>query len=89
MLAQALSTAVVGSPETVKQGIDAFVRRTGADELMVTAQIFDHAARVRSFEILADVSRELAKAAEGSVARRSVLFAATRTSTDTAFAVKK
>ena len=42
MLAQALSTAVVGSPETVKQGIDAFIRRTGADELMVTAQIFDH-----------------------------------------------
>ncbi len=63
MLAQALSTAVVGSPETVKQGIDAFVQRTGADELMVTAQIFDHKARVRSFEILADVHRELSKAA--------------------------
>ena len=60
---QALSCAVVGSPETVRQGIDAFVRRTGADELMVTAQIFDHAARVRSFEILADVHRELSKAA--------------------------
>ena len=56
-------TAVVGSPETVKRGIDAFVRRTGADELMVTAQIFDHKARVRSFEILADVHRELSKAA--------------------------
>ena len=63
MLAQALSTAVVGAPETVKQGIDAFVRRTGADELMVTAQIFDHRARVRSFEILADVRGELSKAA--------------------------
>ncbi|TIT16125.1 MAG: LLM class flavin-dependent oxidoreductase, partial [Mesorhizobium sp.] len=47
MLGQALSCAVVGSPETVRQGIDAFVRRTGADELMVTAQVFDHAARVR------------------------------------------
>ena len=55
--------AVVGSPETVKHGIDAFIRRTGADEMMVTAQIFDHAARVRSFEILADVHRELSKAA--------------------------
>ena len=63
MLSQALSAAVVGSPETVKHGIDAFVRRTGADELMVTAQIFDHQARVRSFEILADVRRELSKAA--------------------------
>ena len=37
--------AVVGSPETVRRGIDAFIRRTGADELMVTAQIFDHQAR--------------------------------------------
>lgn len=50
-----LSTAVVGSPESVKQGMDAFIRRTGADELMVTAQIHDHAARIRSFEIVAEV----------------------------------
>jgi luciferase family oxidoreductase group 1 len=63
MLGQALSCAVVGSPETVRQGIDAFVRRTGADELMVTAQMFDHAARVRSFEILADANRALSEAA--------------------------
>ncbi|TIS60062.1 MAG: LLM class flavin-dependent oxidoreductase [Mesorhizobium sp.] len=63
MLDQALSCAVVGSPETVKQGIDAFVRRTGADELMVTAQIFDHATRMRSFEILAEAHKSLSQAA--------------------------
>lgn len=63
MLGQALSCAVVGSPETVRQGIDAFVRRTGADELMVTAQIFDHMARVRSFEILAEAHKSLSQAA--------------------------
>ncbi|TIL89472.1 MAG: LLM class flavin-dependent oxidoreductase [Mesorhizobium sp.] len=63
MLGQALSCAVVGAPETVRQGIAAFVQRTGADELMVTAQIFDHAARVRSFEILADVHKSLSEAA--------------------------
>jgi luciferase family oxidoreductase group 1 len=63
MLAQALSCAVVGSPETVRQGVDAFVRRTGADELMVTAQIFDHQARKRSFEILAEAGQALSKAA--------------------------
>jgi len=63
MLSQALSCAVVGSPETVRQGIDAFVRRTGADELMVTAQIFDHAARVHSFEILAEAHKSLSQAA--------------------------
>ncbi|WP_027152147.1 LLM class flavin-dependent oxidoreductase [Mesorhizobium sp. WSM2561] len=63
MLGQALSCAVVGAPETVRQGIEAFVQRTGADELMVTAQIFDHAVRVRSFEILADVHKSLSEAA--------------------------
>jgi len=56
LLQHALSCAIVGSPQTVKAGLDAFIKRTGADELMVTAQIFDHAARIRSFEILADVA---------------------------------
>jgi alkanesulfonate monooxygenase SsuD/methylene tetrahydromethanopterin reductase-like flavin-dependent oxidoreductase (luciferase family) len=55
ILQQALSCSVVGSPETVKRGLEAFVAQTGADELMVTAQIFDHAARLRSFEITAGV----------------------------------
>ncbi len=63
MLAQALSCSVVGSPGTVRQGLEAFISRTGADEIMVTAQIFDHAARKRSFEILADVHQDLARAA--------------------------
>lgn len=63
MLNQALSCAVVGSPDTVRQGVEAFIARTGADELMVTAQVFDHAARVRSFEMLADIHRGMSKAA--------------------------
>lgn len=63
MLSQALSCAVVGSPETVRQGVDAFLSRTGADELMVTAQMYDHAARVRSFEILAEAHKSLSQAA--------------------------
>lgn len=63
MLGQALSCAVVGSPGTVQHGIADFVERTGADELMVTAQIFDHAARKRSYEILAEVHEGMAKAA--------------------------
>jgi luciferase family oxidoreductase group 1 len=53
ILADALSCSVVGSPRTVRDGVQAFVASTGADELMVTAQIYDHAARKRSFEILA------------------------------------
>jgi len=55
MLADALSCAIVGAPGTVREGIEEFVARTGADELMVTANIFDHAKRKRSFEIVAEV----------------------------------
>lgn len=58
MLANALACSVVGDPETVRRGLDDFAARTGADELMVTAQIFDHAARLRSFDILAHVRSE-------------------------------
>jgi luciferase family oxidoreductase group 1 len=54
MLADALSCSVVGGPDTVRNGLGAFVASTGADELMVTAQIFDHTARKRSFAILAE-----------------------------------
>jgi luciferase family oxidoreductase group 1 len=53
MLADALACSVVGGPETVREGLRGFIAATGADELMVTAQIFDHVARKRSFEILA------------------------------------
>ena len=63
MLDNSLSCAVVGAPETIRQGLAAFVARTGADELMVTAQIYDHAARRRSFEILASVHAGMAQAA--------------------------
>ena len=56
MLAHTLSCAIVGSPKTVYDELEAFIARTGADELMVTAQVFDHAARVRSYEILADAA---------------------------------
>jgi luciferase family oxidoreductase group 1 len=59
MLTDALSCAVVGSSDTVRRGIEDFVGRTGADELMVTANIFDHAKRKRSFEIVAEVHGEM------------------------------
>ncbi len=46
----------------MRRGLRAFIDSTGADELMVTAQIFDHEARKRSFEILAEVHREMTTA---------------------------
>jgi luciferase family oxidoreductase group 1 len=55
----ALRYSVVGSPETVRRGIKEFIELTGADEIMVTAQIFDHSARLRSYEILSTVRDKL------------------------------
>jgi luciferase family oxidoreductase group 1 len=60
LLDQTLSCAVIGSPRTVRRGIADFLGRTGADELMITGQIYDHAARLRSFEIVAAEHRALA-----------------------------
>ncbi len=51
----ALGTAIVGGPETVLRGLEDFVARTGADELMVTANIYDHDKRKRSFAIIAEI----------------------------------
>lgn len=51
-----LARAIVGSPETVRRGLADLIAETGADELMVASAIHDHAARVRSYEILADVA---------------------------------
>ena len=55
MVNQAFREAVVGSPATVRRGLTAFLERTGVDELMITAAIHDHAARLRSFELVAAV----------------------------------
>jgi luciferase family oxidoreductase group 1 len=52
MLKSVLSLAQVGAPETVKAGLEAFIAQHKPDELMVTGQIYDHAARLRSYEIL-------------------------------------
>jgi luciferase family oxidoreductase group 1 len=53
LLDQILACSAVGSPATVASKIAAFVARTGADELMLACQMYDHAARVRSYEIVA------------------------------------
>jgi len=54
-LEHALSRAIVGSAETVRRGLDSFIAETAADEVMMTSQIYDHAARLRSFEIVAGI----------------------------------
>ena len=54
LLRQALSASAIGSPAKVKQQLQDFIARTGADELMITSQVWDHSARLRSFEIAAE-----------------------------------
>ena len=46
---------VVGGPERVSQLLRKVVEMTGADELMATSQIYEHAARLRSYELAAGV----------------------------------
>ncbi|HEX6240008.1 MAG TPA: LLM class flavin-dependent oxidoreductase [Polyangiales bacterium] len=59
MLAQLLECALVGNPARVREGLRALIERTGADEIIVSAQLFDHGARLRAFELLADIAHEL------------------------------
>lgn len=51
-----LECSIVGGPEAVARGLQRFIDRTGADEVMVNGMIYDHAARVRSFELLAQAA---------------------------------
>jgi len=55
MIDQALSRAIVGSPQTVARGLYDFIRETQVDELMITANIYDHSARLRSFEMISEL----------------------------------
>ena len=49
-----LARSIVGSPRTVGAGVEALVAETGADELMIVSDVYDHAARLRSFQLIAD-----------------------------------
>ena len=49
-----LSASIIGGPETVRRGLEELLARTQADEVMINAMIFDPAARLRSYEIVAE-----------------------------------
>jgi luciferase family oxidoreductase group 1 len=48
-----LARSIVGSPETVRAGLEALVEETGADELILVTDIYEHSARLRSVELTA------------------------------------
>lgn len=55
LLEQVMACTAIGSAETVRQAIEAFVARTGVDELIIASQIFDHGSRLKSYEITASI----------------------------------
>ncbi|MEZ5740442.1 MAG: LLM class flavin-dependent oxidoreductase [Burkholderiaceae bacterium] len=61
-----LTCSFVGSPTTVQQALQGFVERTGADELMISSAVFDTQARIRSYELLADIGQALTPRQAGS-----------------------
>jgi len=60
MLAEVLSCTAIGSPPAVRKSLAAFIERTRPDELIIASMIYDHAARLRSYEIAAEVHGSLA-----------------------------
>ena len=59
-----LVLAIDGTIALTSQAIQAFIAHTGADELMLTSGIFDHTARLRSYEIVANIAAETTAFAE-------------------------
>ncbi len=58
LLDDVMSCSAIGSPDVVQAALLAFIARTGADELMIASQIFDHDARLRSYEIAAQAFKD-------------------------------
>jgi alkanesulfonate monooxygenase SsuD/methylene tetrahydromethanopterin reductase-like flavin-dependent oxidoreductase (luciferase family) len=56
---QALSMSLVGDKAKVRHGLEAIIRETQADEIMVNGQIFDHQARLHSFDLAMQVKEAL------------------------------
>ncbi len=59
LLESVLSCSAIGSPPTVCDAMRSFIDRTGADELIVGAMLYDHDARLRSYELLASIREDL------------------------------
>ena len=63
ILRSVLSASAIGSPETARRQLDEFIARTKPDELIVTAQVYDHQARLKSYQLLMEAVRQSEPAA--------------------------
>jgi len=52
-----LARSIYGAPKTVRAGMDALIAETGADELMIVSDVYDHQKRLRSFELIMDAAK--------------------------------
>lgn len=60
LLAQSRMTeAIVGDPETVRSGLETFLERTEADEIIISTELYDHADRLRSYELVSQIVKIL------------------------------
>ncbi|MFD1177500.1 LLM class flavin-dependent oxidoreductase [Paenibacillus puldeungensis] len=55
LIERQLGFAAIGSPDTVRQRLEILLQQTDADEMIVAAQVYDHKARLRSYELLAEI----------------------------------
>jgi alkanesulfonate monooxygenase SsuD/methylene tetrahydromethanopterin reductase-like flavin-dependent oxidoreductase (luciferase family) len=60
-----MSAAVVGSVRTVKAGLDKLIADTGAHEVVVISDTYEHADRLRLYERVAEVTKEMTLAQQG------------------------
>lgn len=64
---QMLACSIIGAPETVRKGIEDLVAETGADELIIVSDIYDHSKRLHSFELIAEAHPPLQRGTEGVI----------------------
>lgn len=65
---QKLTRSIVGAPDAIRAGLAALVAETGADELMIVCDVYDHPARLHSLELIAEAAGALAGASQAAVA---------------------
>jgi alkanesulfonate monooxygenase SsuD/methylene tetrahydromethanopterin reductase-like flavin-dependent oxidoreductase (luciferase family) len=54
-----MAVTFIGSKETVAAGLEELIKLTGINELMITTNIYDHEARLKSFQITSEVMKEM------------------------------
>jgi alkanesulfonate monooxygenase SsuD/methylene tetrahydromethanopterin reductase-like flavin-dependent oxidoreductase (luciferase family) len=71
-VASRMSAAIVGSDRTVRAGLEKLVNDTGASEVIVVSDTYEHADRLLSYQLVAGVAKEIRPAPEGAIGRATL-----------------